>query len=345
MAIPLSLSCLAYFYLVTILGCPNLLKPIAYTIYTSIQLSASCYLENENIKKLEFVGTVTSSIISLSGNFTYVIVEEQEINVLCKNLFDIKGEIKEINFISCKMKKIERNCFSKVIVDTILINSNNISIIKKYTFNNIKVQVINLKENQIQVIENHAFYKLSNLKTLLLEYNKLKVINPELFSNMPNLEKLKLDYNEIQNINANFLHLSHLQEVSIDLPNNRIVRLDPNAFNRIEAKKIHLDLHENFLTYLPDFVFENHYFGKIDLEKNPLSNISTKLCDKCTIDEIIFDNEIVTNFSQTFSNFSKDKNVKITSYYLKSLKSGNRRSAGVLLVIIRIGLIFNGFVR
>lgn len=341
-----SLSYLVYFYLEAILGCPNQLKPIVYKFQNNMQLSLSWYtfyMKEEDLEKLNFEGTITSFTISLSGNFTSINVRNQDINFLCKKLFDITGEINGISLDFCKIKEIERNCFSEVNVRIITINNNQISRIKKHTFGNAKIEVINLAENQIEKIENEAFYNLTNLQQLLLNDNKLKVINPELFFNMPNLEYLQLNNNEIESINANFLHLSELEKIFINLHGNKIVQVDPNAFNKIGAKKIDLSLFANYLTYLPDYIFENHHFAKIDLTKNPLSDISTNLCTKCTIDVITLDNDVIKNLSQTFWDWAKSKNVRITSNNLRKLKSGNKRF-GVSVVIIGIVLVFNNFV-
>lgn len=91
---------------------------------------------------------------------------------------------------------------------------------------NIKKAFITNNTNEIyRLIE--IFFKLTNLKVLILHFNTLSSLEPNLFKDLYNLKKLHLSHNKITTIKAEtFQGLTNLEKLELD--NNDITDNNDN---------------------------------------------------------------------------------------------------------------------
>ncbi|EFA05156.1 Chondroadherin-like Protein [Tribolium castaneum] len=260
-------------------------------------------------------------IISLEKNVKVINIFNQNIPILCKSLFNVTKTAQALYIVKSKIREIEENIFKdQNITNIVVITGNKIATIKTLTFGNLQITSLDLRENQIEVIEEKAFVKLFNLGDLRLTGNKLKRFNPLSYHQLPSLEILSLDGNKIEALEPESLRFVQKDNFFMDLKRNRIFRLEGDFFGGFKRENLSLYLSRNFLEVLPDGVFNNHSFYNVFLQKNPLRNVTGKICtESCTITHLYLDKECLQSCDKQFFDWIQTKGI-ILNHFSNNVK-------------------------
>lgn len=131
---------------------------------------------------------------------------------------------------------------------------------------------LNLAHNQLSDLEQIDFSGLKDLEEIILYDNEFKAFPYDALDSAPNLQIIDLGKNEISDLGTALNSLRFLEK--IDLSNNRIITI---------AKDIKLPylrsitLERNYLSAIPDFVFESSKLSTLNLFGNSISEIPTSL--------------------------------------------------------------------
>ncbi len=144
------------------------------------------------------------------------------------------------------------------------------------------LQNLDLSQNLIDTLGTQAFNGLTYLHHLDLSHNKIATINGQSFYDLINLGSLSLSHNMIQVLPANLFHNVasedyHAMGLNFDLSNNEICVVHPDAFGNADLWFWHLNLDNNRISCLPDFVFSNtRIYNRFSLQNNELTLVSGK---------------------------------------------------------------------
>lgn len=103
-----------------------------------------------------------------------------------------------------RIHEIEKNAFVvQGLLEHIILNNNQITIVKNYTFQNLQITNLDLSHNRINTLESKAFIGLFNLEELYLQNNFIHCIEKNLFNGLNSLKVLRLDNNHIGKFESN----------------------------------------------------------------------------------------------------------------------------------------------
>ncbi len=127
---------------------------------------------------------------------------------------------------------------------------------------------LNLAHNQLSNLHGIDLSGLKDLEEIILYDNEFKVFPYDALDSAPNLQIIDLGQNEISELGTALNSLRFLEK--LDLSNNRILTI---------AKDIKLPylrtitLERNYLSAIPDFVFESSKLTSLNLFGNTISSI------------------------------------------------------------------------
>ena len=96
--------------------------------------------------------------------------------------------------------------------------------------------------------------------------------------NTPNFGVLILQSNSIESLEKNSLYFFRRDYSHLDIKCNELNYIDRNVLDGMTWKSFTIDLYSNKLVSLPEGIFDNHSFIKIDVGENPLRNVSQNFC-------------------------------------------------------------------
>ncbi|EFA05287.1 hypothetical protein TcasGA2_TC015444 [Tribolium castaneum] len=262
------------------------------------------------VRQLEMDAFFVDYVIRTRRNGRTIYIENQNIPVLCQEIFKITHAIKSIYLSNNNIQRLEMDVFlNQNITEFITITLNNINTIQRGTFRQLKITALNLRRNNIEVIEGGAFLDLPNLSDLDLKHNKIKLFDSIVYKGFPKLMTLDLGDNQIgQELENQSLDFIETNRFRLNLSGNKITKIGRNFFKKLGQNYIDLSLSGNFLQTLPDGIFNNCTFSSLYLGKNPLRNVSERICgETCFVNYLILDEgslENVEKFREWASNRS-----------------------------------------
>lgn len=288
-------------------------------------------------RSFEIKDLVGFTIKSQEENISKIIIENQNIPVLSKSLFEIDKEITTLHIFQSNIKKIEEDVFmEQEITEHVTITKNQISIIKTKTFKNLKLTVLVLDRNEIEVLENESFFNLTNLLDLRLQYNKLTILNQFAFYQLPNLKVLDLSYNRIDVLDPENLIFIKQDNFTFIMSHNRIFKLNSDLFKCFKKDYLNFFLDFNFLETLSDGIFNNRTFVWLIFTSNPLRNISKNICDEtCTIKDLSIDKKCLENYcNEEFFEWAKMKGIIVKLHTHRNNYSNQCKKLDFVVLII-----------
>lgn len=167
---------------------------------------------------------------------------------------------KSIVLTSNRIRKIEKGSFRvKGNLRRIILNNNEITIVKNNTFENMTINILDFSKNKISTLENKALYGLRKLEVLYLQENLIETISNDLFSGLISLKVLRLDANRIKKLSLTTFW-SATKITSLNLSGNYLEDLSPNHL--VPLLDLHtLSLSNNRLTTFDlKTILSNHMF-------------------------------------------------------------------------------------
>jgi Leucine-rich repeat (LRR) protein len=135
---------------------------------------------NETTKKK------TDRTISTEADLTKLRVDSLNNTVLCKRMFDGFYKFSCLYIEAKNVEQIEADfLLGQQVYNSLDIVSGKIKIIKQNTFKNLMMMTLDLGENEISIIEREAFVNLSRLEEISLVENKITRLNPDSFVKLP----------------------------------------------------------------------------------------------------------------------------------------------------------------
>lgn len=148
---------------------------------------------------------------------------------------------------NCGIQVLGTNLFKNYNLKIVNFNNNHIRELLSFTFTNISVSSINLNYNRIEIIYNSAFNDLKSLTEVSLSYNILK--------------QLKNTYFKKSTVS------------SFSAINNYIATLEKEDLNFLNSHTRHLNLANNKIKNMDNFVFGNRTISVLNLTNNEIRNV------------------------------------------------------------------------
>ncbi|CAG0919297.1 unnamed protein product [Notodromas monacha] len=248
---------------------------------------------NNSLTRLEdavFSGTTSLQYLDLSENIL------REIN---PGTFRPLGALRQLNLRKNELPSLPKDFIAGLwTLSAVDLSENGIENVQERAFNALpNVKEVDLSRNRIVRVDPGAFEGLSSLKSLRVEGNAIERLEGDVFRDTHDVKLVNLSHNFFDKFPTDALRslksvkvvdLSHnrILEVSQDeieqLPDVSSVMLNDNNIckfhgsknfrNRNITRMKTLDLHNNYLMYLPEEPFRDlmHTVNNLDVSGNPL---------------------------------------------------------------------------
>jgi hypothetical protein len=169
----------------------------------------------------------------------------------------------------------------------LLINGNNIKILKDSISNLTNLEYLNLSDNELKTLPT-TFGQLQHLQTLYLVDNKLVTL-PETFGQLSNLKYLDLSddsdwHNQLDSLPSTFGQLTHLKFLNL---NGNTLRSLPKKLGQLTELEF-LGLNDNLLKEIPKEISQLRSLQELDVRNTfilpeTLAPIKDSLSTNCTV--------------------------------------------------------------
>eukprot|EP00058_Branchiostoma_floridae_P015229 XP_002600717.1 hypothetical protein BRAFLDRAFT_83459 [Branchiostoma floridae] len=221
-----------------------------------------------NLEAGVFNGLVALSRLYLNDN---------NITSLAQGLFLGLEKLRRLSVDNNQLVQLNGNVFGDhPSFNVISFENNNISMIETDFFSRFPtLGSVNLESNNLSFLPPGIFNNLAELEFLRLEKNRLESLDANLFQDLRNAWSIQLGYNNIKTLPDGIfrattrLHFLHLND-------NALSSLPKDIFSPL-SKLMGLELENNQLTVIEDSTFNLPTLESIQLNGNPLVNISCKM--------------------------------------------------------------------
>lgn len=303
---------------------------VSYTYFTTNGTSAT---------------THNSTTVIKSEDHNKVLVESQQIPILCPTVFKVlvkttfksfrewlQEENTQVLFVGCNISTIEPGRYVlKGVLGNLKITGNKIAMLRCGIFNNMPVRELDLSYNNVAIIESKAFEGNPYLQYLILKGNVLQYLDPLWFRNIVNLKSVNLAENRLKELKSGSFSQLIETAVSINLAYNELVVIEDGVFSGMNSIDSLL-LQGNNISSLPDTFFTNVSFYILHLGSNHLSELPKSFysydrdCRNLYLNNNNFSCETLFSVEQCANCSNGCKTFKTTKifYYNKKCK-GTRR--------------------
>lgn len=160
-----------------------------------------------------------------SSDVTTVIVEDQTMKYIPKEISRVFPKTKELIVENSKLSKLSRPPLENLDLRVFVVRRNEIESIAPDTFDdNTELTIIDLSRNEIQNLPDNLFEKLKNLKVVSLSDNKIQSLSVRLIPKINQIEKFIISNNKLKSIDpritnrlANVAHIDFEKNDCIDM--------------------------------------------------------------------------------------------------------------------------------
>ncbi|XP_053503649.1 lumican [Ictalurus furcatus] len=182
-------------------------------------------------------------------------------------------ELSKLNLSNNKIRVIDKHVFENYSnLNKLCLSNNHLKNLEEGTFRGaLDLTHLDLSENRLTSVPTGALKDTPNLTSLFLQKNAITFVPENAFSGLSALKKLDLSNNYIVHLNEKSLK-SLFNLVELDLSFNQLRTLK-SVLQDLEKLKI-LKLHQNYLSSLPNGVFNNlTELTELRLDSNNLFDI------------------------------------------------------------------------